>query len=78
MTFADPHGGLKTSGQCQWVMKITGLHTQKAYTHTGTTSFRIILLSAHAYAFFLRIAIRQPMRTHTGLIAYMHEWPTKG
>ncbi len=28
---------------------ITGLHTQKAYTHTGTSSPQIPMLSAHAY-----------------------------
>ncbi len=27
----------------------TGLHTQKAYTHTSTSSSQIPLLSAHAY-----------------------------
>ncbi len=26
-----------------------GLHTQKAYTHTGTSSPQILMLSAHAY-----------------------------
>ncbi len=27
----------------------TGLHTQKAYTHTGISSPQILMLSAHAY-----------------------------
>ncbi len=30
----------------------TGLHTQKAYTHTGTSSPQILMLSAHAYMHF--------------------------
>ena len=30
----------------------TGLHTQKAYTHTGTSSLQILMLSAHAYMHF--------------------------
>ncbi len=29
--------------------KFTALHTQKAYTHKGTSSPQIPLLSAHAY-----------------------------
>ncbi len=36
------------------LFKITGLHTQKAYTHTGTASHQILLLSAHAYMHFAR------------------------
>ncbi len=32
---------------------ITGLHTRKAYTHTGTSSFQIPMLSAHAYMHFV-------------------------
>ncbi len=32
--------------------KHTGLHTQKAYTHTGTSSPQIVMLSAHAYMHF--------------------------
>ena len=32
----------------------TGLHTQKAYTHIGTSSPQIHLLSAHAYMHFAR------------------------
>ena len=61
----------------------TDLHTQKAYTHTGSSSPQSPMLSASCiYAFCLRIAIRQPMRTpwctHTGVIAYMHELPTIG
>ncbi len=31
----------------------TGLHTQKVYTHTGTSSPQILLLSAHAYGWFI-------------------------
>ncbi len=31
---------------------LTGLHTQKAYTHTGTSSPQILMLSAHAYMHF--------------------------
>ena len=31
---------------------VTGLHTQKAYTHTGTSSPQILMLSAHAYMHF--------------------------
>ncbi len=31
---------------------ITCLHTQKAYTHTGTSSPQILMLSAHAYMHF--------------------------
>ncbi len=30
----------------------TRLHTQKAYTHTGTSSPQILMLSAHAYMHF--------------------------
>ncbi len=30
----------------------TGLHTHKAYTHTGTSSPQILMLSAHAYMHF--------------------------
>ncbi len=30
----------------------TGLHTQKAYTHTGTSFPQILMLSAHAYMHF--------------------------
>ncbi len=30
----------------------TGLHTQKAYTHTGTSSHQSLLLSTHAYMHF--------------------------
>ncbi len=58
---------------------ITGLHTQKAYTHGGTSSPRILLLylilCSCIYAFCLRIAIRQPMRTPwcMHIIAYKHE-----
>ncbi len=34
---------------CFAMTHTTGLHTQKAYTHTGTSSPQILLLSAHAY-----------------------------
>ncbi len=34
-------------------LQITGLHTQKAYTHTGTSSPQILMLSAHAYMHFV-------------------------
>ncbi len=33
-------------------VSITGLHTQKAYTHTGTSFPQILLSSAHAYMHF--------------------------
>ena len=33
-------------------MQLTGVHTRKAFTHTGTPSPQIILLSAHAYMHF--------------------------
>ncbi len=32
--------------------KYTGLHTEKAYTHTGTSSHQILLLFAHEYMHF--------------------------
>ena len=31
------------------VALFTGLHTQKAYTHSGTSPLQILLLPAHAY-----------------------------
>ena len=34
------------------VCNLTGLHTKKALTHTGTSSPQILLLSAHAYLHF--------------------------
>ena len=34
------------------VTQYTGLHTQKAYTHTGTSFPQILLLSPHAYMHF--------------------------
>ena len=33
--------------------RFTGLHTQKVYTHTGTSSPQILMLSAHAYVHFV-------------------------
>ncbi len=61
----------------------TGLHTQKAYTHTGTSSPQILLLSAHPYMHFaweLQLDANAYTMVYAyliGLIAYMHEWPTK-
>ncbi len=48
----------------------TGLHTQKAYTHTSTSSPQIPMLSAHAYMHFAwELQLDSQCVHHTDLIA---------
>ncbi len=64
---------------------ITGLHTQKAYTHTGTSSSQILMLSAHAYMHFAWelqldsqcVHLVYAYRSNCNKDAYMHEQITK-
>ena len=65
---------------------LTGLHTQKAYTHSGTSSNLFLLLLSHAYMHFAWelqldtqcVHLVYAFRSNCNKDAYMHEHTRKG